>query len=269
MTKHDSRTVDVRVAAALNGGSAAAVISDLILEIEDSLLPQTIKALEAEQSRMLSPTTTAPDRCRQMVDKLELELQRLKAAIPALQARYRELEEHEHCTVWNADYTKVAQERDQLAKELIALYPTMVDKFVDLFKRIEHCDKNADILNRTAPAGEKRRLIGVELTARELDNFTATQPSLAKTVQLPHPGETCQLAWPPVDVSFGIAAADMVYNAMASRSAAFSPDWHEAKKLDDQRKIAEWTRRNELLERQQEESKREYIAAQKAAAKGK
>ena len=87
-------------------------------------------------------------------------------------------------------------------------------------------------------------------------------------MQLPHPGETCQLAWPPADYSFGLAAADMVYNAMASRSAAYSPDWAAAKQADDERKIAEWSRRNELLERQKEAEKREYHRGSASGSKG-
>ena len=120
----------------------------------------------------------------------------------------------------------VEKERDQLARELTEFYPTMVNKFVDLFKRIAACDKNVDTINRTAPAGNSRRLKSTELHARGLDYFSATQPTLAKTVYLPHPGATSQLAWPPADHSFAVQAAEIVHNAIAARSAAYSADWH-------------------------------------------
>ena len=259
MTK-DRRTVDVRIASALalNGEGKASAISDLIVEIEDTLLPQTIKAFEAERVRLLNPTNPTPDKSKAMLTTLELELERLRAAVPALQQRYRQLTAQEHSVEWNADYALVEKERDQLAAELIALYPTMVKKFVDLFKCIAACDKNVDTINSTAPTGDSRRLKTVELHARGLDYFSATQPSLAKTVCLPHPGATSQLAWPPADHSFAVQAADIVHSAMAARSAAYGPDWHEARKLEDDRKLAEWARRNELMERQQAEAKAEF-----------
>ena len=53
-------------------------------------------------------------------------------------------------------------------------------------------------------------------------------------------------------------AADIVHNAMAARSAAYSADWHEVRKLEDERKLAEWSQRNELLERQRAEAKAEF-----------
>lgn len=265
--KSTCRSIDARIAAALNGEGTAAVVSDLLIAIDDAL-PQTAKALEAARVRMLSPTNPDPAKEKATVDKIELELQRLQAAVPVLQQRYRQLEALEHSVEWTADYAMVEEERDQLAAELTALYPDMVKKFVDLFKRIAACDKNVDTINRTAPAGESRRLKSTELHARGLDYFSATQPTLAKTVCLPHPGATSQLAWPPVDHSFAVQAADAVHNAMASRAAMYSADWHEVRKLEDERKLAEWSQRNEQLEREKEAAKREYVEAQHRAARG-
>ena len=242
----------------MNGEATPAVISDLIIEIESSLLPQTIKAFEAERVRLLDATNPTPDKSKAAVDSITLSRERLEAALPALQQRYRQLTAQEHSDEWNADYKMVERERDKLAKELIEFYPPFVAKFIDLFKSIAALDKDINTINSTAPQEESRRLKTVELHARGLDYFSSIQPSLATTVYLPHPAQTCQLIWPPADHSFAVQAADQVYNAMAARSAAYGPEWHEARKLEDERKLAEWARRNELMERHQAEAKAEF-----------
>ena len=38
--------------------------------------------------------------------------------------------------------------------------------------------------------------------------------------------------------------------------------------MDDERKLAEWARRDEQLEREKEAAKREYVEAQHRAARG-
>jgi hypothetical protein len=53
-----------------------------------------------------------------------------------------------------------------LAREFAEVYPNFVDQLIDLFDRIKVVDKEVGRVNGSAPYGEHRRLLGVELTAR-------------------------------------------------------------------------------------------------------
>lgn len=55
----------------------------------------------------------------------------------------------------------------------------------DLFSRARAVDQECSRLNSEALSGEHRRLLAVELKARDLDNFALGSPSLIGTVKLP------------------------------------------------------------------------------------
>jgi hypothetical protein len=84
-----------------------------------------------------------------------------------------------------------------LAKEFAEFYQGMVAKAVDLYQRIEACDRESDRINLNAPDNELRRLRGVELVARNLDAFSRSQPSIVKTCVLPEWENSSENAWPP------------------------------------------------------------------------
>ena len=52
----------------------------------------------------------------------------------------------ERSAQWAEEYERIAAQRDELAKELTATYPPIVNKLVDLFERIETADKEVDCI---------------------------------------------------------------------------------------------------------------------------
>jgi hypothetical protein len=74
--------------------------------------------------------------------------------------------------------------RDELARQY-AEYPKLVARLVDLFESAKAVDEKVSRINGSAPPGEHRRLLGVELTARGLQSFSTADPPIAKAVQLP------------------------------------------------------------------------------------
>ena len=58
-------------------------------------------------------------------------------------------------------------------------------RLVDLFESAKAVDKEVSRINGSAPLGEHRRLLRVELTARGLKSFSTADPPIAKGVQLP------------------------------------------------------------------------------------
>jgi hypothetical protein len=79
-------------------------------------------------------------------------------------------------------YEAVKAQRDALAK-YAELYPLLTARLCDLFHRVEALDQECSRINGEAPAGDHRRLLGVELTARKLAGFSTESPSIAKELK--------------------------------------------------------------------------------------
>jgi SOS response associated peptidase (SRAP) len=86
---------------------------------------------------------------------------------------------------WQTDYETVKAQRGALAKEYAELYPLLTARLCDLFHRVEALDQECSRINGEEPAGDHRRLLGVELTARKLAGFSTESPSIAKELKLP------------------------------------------------------------------------------------
>jgi hypothetical protein len=65
-----------------------------------------------------------------------------------------------------------------------------------MFEKAKTVDEKVHRVNAEAPAGEHRRLLGVELTARGLLEFSRTNPSIIETAQLPDYERSGKMAWP-------------------------------------------------------------------------
>jgi hypothetical protein len=115
---------------------------------------------------------------------------------PRLERRLLEVPAEEYLTHWRADYDALNIKRDELAVELSELYPPFATKIADLFRRVREFDAELSRLHEARPAGIPL-LLGPELVARGLEQFTRNERSLVGEVQLPafHQGQPC--VWPP------------------------------------------------------------------------
>ena len=111
-------------------------------------------------------------------------------------------------------------------------YPAVVKQLVDLFGRIVHMDTEVSRINGSAPYGDHRRLLGVELTARNLDHFTTASPSVAEDLQLPDFERSTVLAWPP-------PRPPLFSPGMVPVMPAPGANWHEAVDARDQSRAEE------------------------------
>ena len=172
----------------------------------------------------------------------------------------------EHHARWFADYQRVEQARDNLAKEFAAVYPAMLAQAVDLFQRMAELDKECGRININAPYGEQRRQRDTELSARGLEQFTLSQPSIAKTCTLPEWEHSNQNAWPPPPVSMAAMAA-FVAPPLPHRG----PNWwmdvaarDEERRADAARSIADAAQRA----REREERENAEVQAKIDAMRG-
>src|SRR5262245_8430627 len=77
----------------------------------------------------------------------------------------------------------------------------------DLFARMKAVDEGCSRVNGQAAGGERRRLRGVELTARGLENFSISDPSIMETVRLPNWTRSDHMAWPPPQIPLAVRVA--------------------------------------------------------------
>jgi hypothetical protein len=106
--------------------------------------------------------------------------------LPRLNARFKEMKAAEYLARWEPDYKQVEALRDALAAELREVYPAAVAQLADLFNRMAVCDRECSRIDSTAPYGEHRRLLGVELTARGVEILWQPDVWIAKKLRLPY-----------------------------------------------------------------------------------
>jgi hypothetical protein len=194
-------------------------IAGLVTEVDGAILAAD-KAAEAEREKALDPIAS-PDatKARDAMQSAEFARDRLRTVLPRLQARYEEATAAEHQVRWQADYEAVKAQRDALAKEYAELYPQLTARLCGLFHRGEALDQQCSRVNSEAPASDRRRLLGVELTARELESFSTTNPSLARVVHLPDWAHSDRMMWPPLRPFAPAMFAPVPYNPR------FSSEW--------------------------------------------
>jgi hypothetical protein len=124
-----------------------------------------------------------------------------------LRQRLAEVEASERLARWQEDYEAVKEERDELADEFAEVYQSLTAQFCDLFRRAEALDQECDRINSEAPKGEKRRLLGVELCARNLERFSRSEPSVVDGVKLPDWSQSDRMIWPPRKIPLSVQVA--------------------------------------------------------------
>jgi hypothetical protein len=172
---------------------ASADLAALLREVDVA-----IAATQLEQKKTLDPFAS-PDavEARKALEYAVFLRDRLRTLRPRLEHRLREVQAKEYLTHWRADYDALKIERDGLAVELSELYPPLATKIADLFRRMRDFDEELSRLHLARPAGIPLHLLGPELVARGLDQFTRDERSLIGEVQLPafHTGQP--RVWPP------------------------------------------------------------------------
>jgi len=83
-------------------------------------------------------------------------------------------------TPWWAAYQKLKTEREKLAAELKAAYPSFEERIAELIAKIDANDREIDYLNSQAlPAGAER-LRSAELLAREVEAWRVNQTDVVR-----------------------------------------------------------------------------------------
>jgi hypothetical protein len=184
------------IAALANEHIGATELEDLITHVEDGIKEaerNVVKTREAAFDPAISPDLSA---ARQRLEDASFLLGRLRTQLPRLERRLSQVIAADLHASWLKDYNKVLEKRDA-AVELYKKYP----ECVAILRTILHTAQNVDIeiarVNSTAPSGESRRLVGVELSARQLSAFSRLYPSIADRIILPDLENADRNLWPP------------------------------------------------------------------------
>ena len=250
--------LDKRIALALTEQiTTAAAVQDLIVEVETAIVTADKAAKEAEQ-RALDPAVLDPNAEQTMRDTDRL-ARRLNAALPKLMDCLAALLSVEYNEAWLRRYNECKLSRDGLATEL-QIYPEMVAKLVDLFRRVATNDDQINRLHADRPANVSAHLLGAEATARGLQGgFTTSQPSVLKSVQLPDWTDSSKMLFPPATPSLAVAfAQSMVMAQESSDLRATSDHWWISAQEDNDRRAALAARHEAEEAEQQAASRREY-----------
>jgi hypothetical protein len=254
-------TLEERIAAALSDDIASSDVAALIAETEKVITTADATA-EQERMRALDPVAS-PDaaKARAAMEDAAFTRDRLRTVLPRLHARLKEVEAAEYLARWKPAYERVKADRDALAAEMREVYPAAVAKLVNLFQRMAESDRECSQINGSAPYGDHRRLLKVELTARGVEGLLQPDVWIAETLRLPaFPRETGPvLAWPlptPPASSFVLVPPGP------------GPDWHAELKAQAAARHEESLRViANLNERARERQERELKEGKEAMAR--
>ena len=256
MSKQTPAVLDQRIANALaDAKTTSAEVMELIAETEAALTAAEAKA-QAERERALDPIAS-PDaaEAERSAWAAELNRDRLHSFCSQLRQRFDEVAATEYAAQWQSTYEDVEARRNALAREVGEVYPKLASQLCDLFERMKAADQECSRVNGEAAGGEHRRLRGVELTARGLQNFSISNPSIMETVRLPSWTHSDHMAWPPPKPPLGaLVAAAMT----PPHDPRFTADWAAAREQDKARRAATETRWAEEEAARQEAGKKVY-----------
>ena len=258
MTKQTPKTLEQKIANALTDPHiATADLYELISETEVALIAAEATA-EAERQKAVDAVMPDAAEAERSAWAAEVHRDRLHSLLSRLRQRLADVSAAEYSAQREADFEAVKAKRDALAREFIEFYPDFVSRFVDFALRTAAVDDECARFNGAALAGEHRRLLGVELTARQLESFSGYEPSIIEAVGLPDWAQSGQMAWPLPKIPLAVAVAE----AMAPPSdARFGANWAAAREQDMARRAATEARWAKDEEARQAERKRTYEAS--------
>jgi hypothetical protein len=252
-------SVEQKIAAALGDGQITSADLQMLISETEQALAEAEATARAERKKALDPIAS-PDfeKAEQLVWSAQLWRERMRSSLSQLCERLANVEAAEASTRWEARHDAAKVKRDALAKEFAELYPKLTAQLCDLFHRASAIDRECSHINREAPAGEYRRLRGVELTARGLDSFGICDPSLTETMKLPGWTQSDRMIWPPPEVPLAVLVAEAMRPPDDPR---FGPNWGAAREQDMARRAATEARWAKEEEARQAESRRTYEAS--------
>ena len=192
--------LDARIAAAFADGAKSDDVATLIKDTEHAAASASDGAEQA-RNHALDPTLSGSELkdARECMDDAAFKRDRLQAALGKLRERLAQLKDQEENARRLVAYDKAEAVRDELAKELADLYPSVAQKLAELLSRVVINDREIEHVNNALPRGSDRLLVA-ELKARGRPGWVVNSveaPRITDQLHLPpwQPRSSC--LWPP------------------------------------------------------------------------
>jgi hypothetical protein len=179
--------LEVRIAAAFRDGVTSGDVKELIVETETAAVAAG-KAAERARERALDPALTAKavaEARRQMEDAI-FGRERLQTAVSRLRERQKEVRTQEEDQRRWITYQKLEAERNKLAAELKAIYPSIEAQLGELVGKIERNDREIEFVNAQALPTGAERLRSAELVARMIEAWRINQQEVVRITRELH-----------------------------------------------------------------------------------
>jgi hypothetical protein len=191
--------LEAHITSALTDNIASSDLEALIAETEAAIVASDTAA-EAAREKALDPVLSPdPAAARASMEQAYFDRDRLRTVLPRLHGRLKQVEAAEYAARWEPDFKRVEAQRDALAAEMREAYPAAVAQLADIFQRAAEVDRECSRINGSAPSGERRRLVRVELAARGVEGLLQPDVYLAEMLRLPFFWRDSGpiYAWPP------------------------------------------------------------------------
>jgi hypothetical protein len=253
--------LEERIAAALSEDILSSDLEALISETEEAITA-TDAAAERERVRAFDPIASPdPVKARAAMEDAAFTRDRLRTVLPRLRARLKVVQASEYLARWEPDFKRVEAQRDALAAEMREVYPAAVAQLADLFRRAAECDRECSRINGSAPPGDRRRLLKVELAARGVEGLLQPNVWISEDLRLPFFWRDSGpiYAWPPPTPA--LFASSFVLPGPG-------PDWQaEIKARNAAQREASERAIAQLRERDRERQERELREGKEAIAR--
>jgi hypothetical protein len=247
-------SLEQKIMTALTDDAAtAADLADLISTTETAIVECEARAKREAENAVDPMLSTDPRQSQRASDDAAIEAGRLKTLLPRLESRHREILHATARAKWKERFDDLEHQRNNLAAELKATYPKVVSQLVELLSSIAINNNAISGLHGSRPSGSNGTLLGAELIARGLTEYSRDQPQL--NLALPDWSEPSRLAWPPREMPASVLLSEAV--ATVHNRKRHSADWAEAMKEDAARRVAE--------EQERIQAEEQHTAADKAA----
>jgi hypothetical protein len=170
----------------------------------------------------------------------ELTRDRLRAALPRLETRYRETVEAEALAAWPAEADELEPRGVALLDGFAEFYPEMAKRIANHLDDMRAFDKQVDDLNRRRPNG--------------VPALSRSTPALAKDLRIPSPYTTGELWWPPPQPNLALQYLATMppdpFNIAEAAKGTYIDARNRRVLEDNRRQIAEAEQRQREFEKQ-------------------
>ena len=174
MTRQTNADLEQRIAAAFADTAKSEDFSDLIAAAELAAKAANAKAARAKE-RALDPTCPQAEvaTARREMEDAAFVSDRMQVAATRLRDRHRAVAATEENARRLLAYNEAITARDELAKELAQLYPSVAAQLADLMNRIATSDREINYINAGRLPDGAGRILEAELIAREMLGFVS------------------------------------------------------------------------------------------------